>query len=121
MAEHLEFGAGAEALVAARLEAMGWKVLARNWRCRYGELDLVAQDGATLVFVEVKARSSRGAGTPEEAVDAAKQARLSRSAGEYLAAHGLLERTCRFDVVAVEGGEVRHHRAAFAASGGTTA
>ena len=117
----MTLGAEGEARVAGFLEARGWKVLERNWRCRYGELDLVAEDGGTLVFVEVKARSSRRRGSPEEAVDAAKQARLSRIAGEYLAAHGALERTCRFDVVAVEDGGLRHHKAAFAASGGTSA
>lgn len=117
----MRLGARGESLVAGFLEARGWKVLERNWRCRFGEMDLVAEDGRTLVFVEVKARSSRRRGSPEGAVGEAKQARLSRIAGEYLAAHGALERTCRFDVVAVEGGELRHHKAAFSASGGTTA
>lgn len=117
----MRLGARGEARVAGFLEARGWTVLERNWRCRYGEMDLVAEDGGTLVFIEVKARTTRRRGPPEEAVDAAKQARLSRIAGEYLAARGFLERTCRFDVVAVEDGELRHHKAAFAASGGTTA
>lgn len=117
----MRLGPDGEAKVAEFVEARGWKVLERNWRCRYGEMDLVAEDGRTLVFIEVKARSSRRRGSPEEAVNQAKQARLSRIAGEYLAAHGALERTCRFDVVAVEDGELRHHKAAFAASGGTTA
>lgn len=117
----MRLGPDGEARVAAFAQSLGWRVLERNWSCRYGEMDLVAEDGRTLVFIEVKARSSRRRGTPEEAVDAAKQARLSRIAGEYLAAHGALERTCRFDVVALEDGELRHHKAAFAASGGTTA
>lgn len=117
----MRLGPEGEARVAAFVEARGWKVLERNWRCRYGEMDLVAEDGRTLVFIEVKSRASRRRGTPEEAVGAAKQARLSRIAGEYLAAHGALERDCRFDVVAVEDGELRHHKAAFLASGGTTA
>lgn len=117
----MRLGPEGEARVAGFLEARGWKVLERNWRCRFGEMDLVAEDGRTLVFIEVKARSSRRRGPPEEAVDAAKQARLSRIAGEYLAAHGALERTTRFDVVALEDGALRHHKAAFAAAGGTSA
>ena len=104
MAEHLDFGAAAEDLAATLVSALGYKVLARNWRCRFGELDLVAEDGRTLVFIEVKARGARSRATPEQAVNEVKQARLSRIAGEYLAAHGLLERDCRFDVVAVTKG-----------------
>ena len=78
----MRLGPDQEARVAEFVEASGWKVLDRNWTCRYGEMDLVAEDGRILVFIEVKARSSRSRGTPEEAVDAAKQARLSRIAGE---------------------------------------
>lgn len=117
----MRLGPLGEARVAGFLEARGWRVLERNWRCRFGEMDLVAEDAGTLVFIEVKARSSRRRGSPEEAVGGAKQARLSRIAGEYLAAHGALERTCRFDVVALEDGGLRHHKGAFSASGGTTA
>lgn len=113
----MNLGREGEELAAEHVKGLGWRVLARNWRCRYGELDLVAEDGRTLVFIEVKARSTRRRGAPEEAVDAAKQARLSRIAAAYLAAHGASDRPCRFDVVAVEAGELRHHRAAFAAGG----
>lgn len=113
----MSLGQDGEARAAAFVEALGFKVLARNWRCRHGELDLVAEDGRTLVFIEVKARSSRRRGSPEEAVDAAKQARLARVAAAFLSAHGASGRPCRFDVVAVEAGELRHHKAAFAAGG----
>lgn len=116
----MTLGAESEALAASHLAALGWRVLERNWRGRTGELDLVAEEGRTVVFVEVKARSSRRRGTPEEAVGPAKQARLSRVAAEYLARRGWLERPCRFDVAAVEGGKIRLHRGAFPAAGGTT-
>lgn len=118
MAEAQRFGASAEAAVAAHLEALGWRVLARNWRSRAGELDIVAEDGRCVVFVEVKARSSRAGGLPEEAVDARKRARVARAAAAWLAASGLRERPCRFDVAAVEPGGVRLLRAAFEAPGG---
>lgn len=118
MAEPQRLGSRAEALVAEHLVALGWRVLERNWRCRWGELDIVAEEGRSLVFVEVKARSSRRRGAPEEAVDARRQARLARAAGAYLAAHGFLERPCRFDVAAVEDGAVRLLRAAFSAGEG---
>jgi putative endonuclease len=70
-------------------------------RSRLGELDLVAVDGRTVVFVEVKTRHSHDAGHPAEAVDAHKQQRLTRAALAYLKRHGLLECPSRFDVVAV--------------------
>ncbi|TBR19449.1 YraN family protein [bacterium] len=113
----MSLGSEGEALVAEHAARLGWRVLERNWRCRYGELDLVAEDGGTVVFVEVKTRSSRRRGAPEEAVDARKQARLARLAAAYLSERGWLERPCRFDVAAVEGGEVRLLRAAFSVEG----
>ena len=95
--------------------------MARNWRCALGELDLVAWHGRTLVFVEVKARSSGQAGSPEDAVDHRKRRRLVRLAEAYLS--GLRGETppCRFDVVAVDLGglvpRLRHIRDAFTADG----
>jgi len=115
----MRLGPEAEARVAEHLESLGWTVLERNWRCRYGEMDLVAEDARSVVFVEVKARSSRRRGAPEEAVGPEKQARLARVAAEYLAAKGLSERPARFDVAAVEGGDVRLIHAAFEAPRGT--
>jgi len=110
-------GREAEALAAAHLERAGLTVLARNLRTPAGELDLVAQEGRTLVFVEVKARSRGDFGAPEEAVDAAKQARLIQAARAYLGMRGGPPPRCRFDVVAVDFGEgaprVRHLRDAF--------
>jgi putative endonuclease len=108
-----------EQLAAERLAADGLVLLDRNWRCTDGELDIVATEGATLVFVEVKTRSSVAFGDPAEAVGRAKAARLRRLALRWLAEHD--DRywpEVRFDVVAVircaEGGpSVRHLRGAF--------
>ena len=108
-----------EGIAAAWLRLKGYRIEARNWRCPQGELDLVARDGDTLVFVEVKTRTSASAGAPEEAVDRRKQARLVRLAQAYLARLGGEPPPCRFDVVAVVGSRllprVRHLRAAFRA------
>lgn len=110
-----------ERLAALLLIAKGYRVVARNWRCASGEIDLVCRDGATLVFVEVKARRSGAAGDPEDAVDARKRARLVRLAQAYLAQHRLDDVPCRFDVVAVDRiagiPRLRHLRAAFRADG----
>ena len=108
-----------EGIAAAWLRLKGYRIEARNWRCPQGELDLVARDGDTLVFVEVKTRTTGSAGRPEEAVNRRKQARLVRLAQAYLARLGGEPPPCRFDVVAVEGSalvpRVRHLRAAFRA------
>ncbi len=112
-------GDAGEDLAARHVQGLGWRVLARNWRGRFGELDLVAEDGSTVVIVEVKARASRSHGLPEEAVDSRKQGRLARSALEFLRARGLSDRPVRFDVAAVDGEAVRLIRAAFEAPGWT--
>jgi putative endonuclease len=83
------------------LKRRGYKIVARGLRSRGGELDLVAVDGRTIVFVEVKTRTSDRYGAPEEAVDLNKQKRMTRAALMFLKRHGLLECSCRFDVVAV--------------------
>lgn len=80
---------------------LGYKIVARRERGRLGELDLVAVDGRTVVFIEVKTRRSHDAGRPDEAVDADKQQRLTRLALAYLKRHDLLEYPARFDVVGV--------------------
>jgi len=103
------------------VEQAGMQLLERNWRCRDGELDIVARDGDALVFVEVKTRSSVACGVPAAAVDRRKVARLRRLAVRWMAEHRDLERfwrTVRFDVVAVvrrPSGQpdVQHLRAAF--------
>lgn len=103
-------GARGEDIAARYLAARGYRIRERNFRCRLGEIDLVAEDGGVLVFVEVKARRSGRFGLPQEAVTPLKQARLRRLAQYYLLTHGGLERPCRFDVLAVTfgpGGEAK--------------
>ena len=95
-------GASGERLAAAALERQGYRVLARNWRCVYGEIDLVAEDRGELVFVEVKARRGQRMGSPEEGVTATKRRKLLASAQTYLAERGEEQRAYRFDVVAIE-------------------
>jgi putative endonuclease len=94
-------GRRGEEAAARYLRRLGYKILARSDRLQPGELDLVAIEGRTIVFVEVKTRQSADAGHPSEAVDADKQRRLTRLAVTFLKRHGLLEYSARFDVIAV--------------------
>ena len=94
-------GQRGEAAAARYLRRRGLKILARGDRSGPGELDLVALDRDTIVFVEVKTRQSHDAGHPAEAVDEQKQRRLTRLAVTFLKRHRLLERPARFDVIAV--------------------
>ena len=104
-------GKGAEEVACQHLRSQGMQVVARNWRWRGGEVDIVARDGTTLVFVEVKARSRETHGTAEEAVTLAKRGRLWQTARAFLA--GKAEVPVRFDVVAVGPHDLRHIRDAF--------
>lgn len=83
------------------LSRQGYQIVERNYRCRLGEIDLVAREGKELVFIEVKTRSSTRFGLPQEAVNRDKQWRLSRLAQYYLVDRKLVGVSCRFDVVAV--------------------
>jgi putative endonuclease len=106
-------GADGEDRAAAWYEARGFSVVARNWRCREGELDLIVRKGRDLVFVEVKARSSDRFGIPAEAVTPAKQRRLRGLAARYLADTGARAGTLRFDVVTILAGHLEVIEAAF--------
>lgn len=97
-----QIGQRGEALAALALERRGMLVVARNWRCAGGEIDIVARDQETWVFVEVKLRGANAYGTPEEAVTARKSERLLRSAEAYLIEQGLDDAAWRVDVVAIE-------------------
>ncbi len=90
-----------EDLAAAHLVAAGLQLLARNWRCPQGELDLVAADGDTVVFCEVKTRTSTAYGLPAEAVTPAKAARLRRLGAAWLCSADRSWQFVRFDVVSV--------------------
>ena len=93
-------GRAAEEAAAALLQQQGWQILRRNYRTRRGEIDLIARDGATIVFVEVKARRA-GETSSLEAVDARKRRRIVRAAMEFLASRRLRGVAVRFDVVTV--------------------
>jgi putative endonuclease len=95
-------GRTGEDLAIAELERRGYAILERRYRTRCGEIDIVADDGGTLVFVEVKTRVDAEFGTAAEAVTRWKQRRLARMARDYLARRAIADdRPCRFDVVAV--------------------
>ncbi len=83
------------------LKRKGYRILARHLDSPLGELDIIAVDGRTIVFVEVKTRGSTDAGTPAEAIDGRKERRMTRAALAYLKANGLLQYSARFDVVAI--------------------
>ena len=107
------FGQAGEDRAAAWYRAHGYSVLARNWRCREGELDLVARRGRVLVFVEVKARRTDRFGTPAEAVTPTKQRRLRALACRYLEATELRPEGLRFDVVSILADRLEVIEAAF--------
>ncbi len=100
-------GSEGEAAAAAALVGMGWKILDRNWRSGHLELDIVASESNTIVFVEVKTRAAGGMQRPFEALDSEKRERLKRAARCWLDAHDAWDRPCRFDLVGVtmRGGE----------------
>jgi putative endonuclease len=108
-----------ERLAARYLRRQGFRILARRYRTPAGEIDLVARDGKSIVFVEVKTRRSEAAGQPHEAVDHYKQAQLTRLALAFLKRFRLLEQPARFDVVSIvwesaaSGPEIIHYRNAF--------
>lgn len=107
-------GADYEKAVGYYLEQCGYEILQYNYRCRAGEIDIVAKDGPYLVFCEVKYRSGSRAGSPLEAVDFKKQQVIFRCAQFYLTEHHMHDVPCRFDVIGIEGGEITHIKDAFA-------
>jgi len=106
-------GASGEDRVAAWYEAHGYTIEARNWRCRQGELDLVARRGRTVVFCEVKTRSSDAFGAPVEAVTRTKQARLRVLAARWLDEAPFRAREIRFDVASILAGQLEVLEGAF--------
>jgi putative endonuclease len=90
-----------EDLACRELQRRGYAILARRYRRRGGELDIVARDGRTVVFVEVKARAGRAFGEAAEAVTMVKRRRIVQLALDYLTRHGGTDCACRFDVVSI--------------------
>jgi putative endonuclease len=116
------FGQQGEATAEAYLRGKGYRIIARNLRSSMGELDLVAEDGSVLVFVEVKARRTDEFGGAVHAVHQQKQAKLIQLASQYLARHHLGNRSCRFDVVLLQEAsakttEIEHIQNAFEVPG----
>jgi putative endonuclease len=91
-----------ENLACAALRHRGYAVLARRYRTRFGEIDIVARDGETVVFVEVKARRTSRLGAAAESIPFWKRRRIAAMALDYLAGTGGVHRRCRFDVVAID-------------------
>lgn len=105
-------GASAEERAASHLARNGLAILARNFRTRLGEIDVIAQEGDVVVFVEVRMRASRSFGGALESITLQKQRRIRAAASQFLQKLRWMPR-CRFDVVLLEGDEVRWLRAAF--------
>ncbi len=95
-------GRTGERLAAEELARRGYRIVERNYRCVYGEIDLVAEDGPDLVFVEVKTRRGTAYGLPEEAINARKRQKLVQVASCYLDVHACADRSWRIDAVAVQ-------------------
>lgn len=107
-------GSAYEAIAADYLRAKGYEILKQNYRCKSGEIDLIARDGRYLVFVEVKYRATGESGSASAAVNYKKQRIISRVAAFYLLQNRLSEETpCRFDVVAIDGERVTLYKDAF--------
>jgi putative endonuclease len=94
-------GKSGEDLAARELEGRGYAIIARRYRLRRGEIDIIARDGQTLVFVEVKTRAGHDFGAAAEAVTAVKRQRMARLALEYMMRQRLAPCPCRFDVVSI--------------------
>ena len=99
--ERLQLGELGEDLALQRIRALGYRKILRNYRCPLGEIDLIAMDGDTLVFIEIKTRKGRSVGYAKEAVNARKQRQLSKVALAYMKSNNYHDVRARFDVVAV--------------------
>ena len=114
MIDKRQIGRNYEQVAVEYLKAKGYRILTCNFQSRNGEIDIVAEDGDVLCFIEVKYRSSRSYGTPFEAITPGKQRSLCRSARYYMLRYQIPEtRACRFDCVGITGSSVELIRNAF--------
>ena len=97
-----ELGAKGEEIALRYLKSRGYRILERNYRIKFGEIDIIAEQGDNLVFIEVKTRSDNHFGSPFESVTKQKQKQLSKVALEYISKQGWHNRPARFDVVGIE-------------------
>lgn len=107
-------GAGGEEKAAKYLKKNGYKILERNFKCRFGEVDIIAEKDGAVAFIEVKTRSSDYFGAPNEAVDKRRQFRYIKTA-EYYFAGREIDCVVRFDIIEVFKGEINHIESAFSA------
>lgn len=119
---HLDLGKKGEDAAAKFLERREYEILERNWRCPAGEADIIALDGDTLVFIEVKTRSDIDKGFPEEAITKEKRSRYERISAYYLKQSDFTEISFRFDVIGIlvlgnNKATLRHHINAFGTEG----
>ena len=114
MKNNRETGSRYEQKAAAYLTQAGYRVLEMNYCCPFGEIDVIGEKGAVLVFFEVKYRRDSSFGHPLEAVDEKKQKRIYRTARHYLDYHHIPpDRDCRFDVIGILGNTITHIKSAF--------
>ncbi|MBW1828698.1 MAG: YraN family protein [Deltaproteobacteria bacterium] len=97
----LELGRYGEDLAYKRIKRLGYRKIIRNYRCPLGEVDLIANDGDTLVFIEIKTRRGKPTGYAKEAVNARKQRQLSKVALSYMKSNNCSDAKARFDVIAI--------------------
>ncbi len=103
MTQHRQsLGESGENLAVRELTARGYAILARRYRTRHGEIDIIAEHGTTIVFVEARARATAEFGRAAETVTDAKKRKVTAMATDYLARHQIVNRACRFDVVAID-------------------
>ena len=101
-------GRAGELKAAEYLKKKGYKILEKNFKTHFGEIDIIVRDGEYIVFVEVKTRSGDEYGAPCEAVDARKREKYFKVAEEYLLRAGKTDSPCRFDVIEIEKGQINH-------------
>ncbi|KJS81293.1 MAG: hypothetical protein JM58_17345 [Peptococcaceae bacterium BICA1-8] len=96
-----DLGFKGEAMALKKIASLGYKILAQNFRCKLGEIDLIAKDKDTLVFIEVRSKSNEKYGLPQETVNTKKQRKLRQVAEFYLMKNNLYHMYCRFDVIGI--------------------
>ena len=96
-----ELGAKGEKLAAKFLKRKGYKIVQRNYRCRLGEIDIIAEQDRSIIFVEVRSKQSERFGPPQYSITRAKRGQISKTALCYIKEKRLVERSCRFDVIAI--------------------
>jgi putative endonuclease len=101
----IELGVRGESLAVAHLKRLGYRIIEQNYRVRQGEIDIIAEQAGTLVFIEVKTRTDSCFGPPFESITATKQKHLSKVALEYMSRYNCHDRPARFDVVGVQIGK----------------